>query len=78
MRPAPFREDAEALAAAWGIEGPREIAFVCKVAMLPGGLRGATKLLKMATMACRHDSAPLDLDYLQEAWEHISARAVAA
>lgn len=78
VRPTPFKEDAEALAAAWGIEGPREIAFICKIAMLPGGLRGATKLLKMATMACRHDRAQLDLEYLQEAWGHISARAVAA
>lgn len=78
VRNVPLLADADALAEAWGITSDREVAQVRKVAMLPGGLRGATMMLELAWMLASSEGKPLNTDHLQDAWAQLSARAIAA
>lgn len=78
VRPTALQGDADALAAAWGVGGAREIAQIRKVCSLPGGLRGATHMLELATMLAASEHAQLAVDHLQDAWAQLSTQAVAA
>lgn len=75
---APLHSDADALAAAWNVEGDSEIGFIRKVAMMPGGLRSATMMLELAMMIAQSEKSVLALDHLQDAWAQLSSRPVAA
>lgn len=78
VRPTALQADADALAAAWGVGGAQEIAHIRKVCALPGALRGATRMLELATMIAASQHVPLAVDHLQDAWAQLSTRAVAA
>ncbi|GAM04833.1 AAA family ATPase [Novosphingobium sp. MBES04] len=78
IRMLPLQADMDALAQAWNIHGPREIAQIRKVASLPGGLRNATKMLELGAMMAASENAPLAADHMQDAWAQLSSRAVAA
>lgn len=79
VRNVPLKSDALALAEAWNIHGEDEQAFICKVALLPGGLRGATMMLEWASMIAHANHAEaLTEDHLQDAWANLSSRAVSA
>ncbi|MFZ5749072.1 MAG: AAA family ATPase [Pseudomonadota bacterium] len=76
-RPLALQADADALAAAWGIGGAAELAHIRKVCMLPGGLRGATFMVELATMIAASEQTALAIDHLQDAWAQLSSRAAA-
>lgn len=78
IRPVALQADADALAAAWAIGGGHEIAQIRKVCALPGGLRGATHMLKLATRIAAAEQTQLAVDHLQDAWAQLSTQAVAA
>lgn len=78
VRSHPLNGDVEAMAHAWNIETPAVIAFLRKICMLPGGLRGGSMALELAYMLAMADRKPLDETHLQDAWAQLSARAVAA
>jgi len=76
VRQVPLQADADALAAAWNIHGDRELAQVRKVALLPGGLRGATMMIELGSMIAASEKTVLAVDHLQDAWAQLSSRAV--
>lgn len=76
VRPLPLQEDCDALSEAWKIEGDKEVAYIRKVGMLPGGLRGATMMIELGSMLASAESSPLNVDHLQDAWAQLSTRAV--
>ena len=78
IRPLPLQADAIALAEAWGIFDEALTAQVVRIAMHPGGLRGATMSLEIASMIASSERRPLAVDDLQSAWAQLSARGGAA
>ncbi|PIW54614.1 MAG: hypothetical protein COW16_10525 [Sphingomonadales bacterium CG12_big_fil_rev_8_21_14_0_65_65_10] len=78
VRELPLEGDCDALAAAWNIAGPREIEFIRKIGRMPGGLRGATMTLEIATMVAQSDDEPLSVQHLTDAWAQLSSRRAAA
>lgn len=78
VRAAPLQADADALAIAWKVTGDAEMAHIRKVAMMPGGLRGATMMLELAWMLAASEGRPVAVDHLQDAWAQLSTRAIAA
>lgn len=76
IRPVPLEADADALAEAWDVHGEAERAHIRRVAMLPGGLRGATMMLELGSMIAAWEKMPVALDHLQDAWAQLSQRAV--
>ena len=77
-RPLPTAADARALAEAWQIDDPRTVGFIQRIALVPGGLRGATMALELASMLAVSDNSQLALDHLQDAWAQLSSRSVLA
>ncbi|WP_448660328.1 AAA family ATPase [Sphingomonas sp. CJ99] len=78
VRTTALQGDADALAAAWGVGGAKELAEIRKVCALPGGLRGATHMMELATMIAASEQSPLAVDHLQDAWAQLSTQAVMA
>ena len=78
IRPLPLQGDAIALAEAWGVFDEALTAQVVRIAMHPGGLRGATMSLEIASMIASAEHRPLAVDDLQSAWSQLSARGGAA
>jgi hypothetical protein len=78
IRPVPLKADALALAEAWGIHEEPLVNFIVRIATIPGGLRGATFAVELATMIARGERRPLALDDLQAAWAQLSMRGGAA
>lgn len=78
VRPLPLQADAVALAEAWKIFDAALINQVVRIAMNPGGLRGATMSLEIATMIAASERRPLQVDDLQQAWAQLSTRGGAA
>jgi len=77
VRILPTLRDAEALCDAWHIHDEAVAAFLLKIARVPGGLRGATMALELATMLARGDrSDEIGINHLQDAWAQLSSRAV--
>lgn len=74
VRPLPLHADAIALGEAWGVHDEATLAFLVKITMVPGGLRGATFALELAAMLASSERQPLGLDHLQSAWVQISSR----
>lgn len=77
-RPLPRPGDVEALADAWSITDARARAYLHKICMVPGALRGGTHTLELATMFARADRVEVNISHLQDAWAQLSARPVAA
>lgn len=78
VRPLPLQADAIALAEAWKIFDDALIQQVVRIAMYPGGLRGATMSLEIASMIAAAERRPLAVDDLQSAWAQLSTRGSAA
>lgn len=76
VRQLPLQADCDALADAWGIDDDDQINQIRKVGQLPGGLRGATMMIELASMIAASESSPLKIDYLQDAWAQLSTRVV--
>lgn len=66
--------DVEPLAQAWGIEAPDMIAWLRDIVMKPGGLRGASKALRLGWMLADAEQQPLNLGHLQDARAQLSGR----
>lgn len=77
-RTLPLRGDIEALADAWRIDDERTVSYLAKICMTPGGLRGATYALEIASMIAVSNQRSLQVDDLQDAWNQLSSRPVAA
>jgi len=78
VRQQPLQGDIDAMADAWGVFEPAERQYLTTIAMLPGGLRGATMALELATMIASTEQRALAKSDLQDAWAQLSARPVAA
>lgn len=78
IRATPLVADADALADAWGVFGDAERAHIRRVAVMPGGLRGATMMLELASMIASSERSELALDHLQDAWAQLSQRTFVA
>lgn len=78
LRTTALRGDADALALAWNIHGKAEVDFLRKIVTLPGGLRGATMALELASMLAAADGETLQDHHLQDAWAQLSTRRVTA
>ncbi|MBB3858905.1 hypothetical protein GGQ88_000145 [Novosphingobium hassiacum] len=78
IRPLPLQADADALAEAWKVEDDAAQAYLRKIVMMPGGLRGGTMALELAWMIAASERQPLAKEHLQDAWAQLSQRAVAA
>lgn len=74
----PLAEDARVIAGAWGVEDAKQIAFITQKAMMPGGLRGITMMLELATMIAASESRALQLTHLGDAWTQLVSRPIAA
>ncbi len=72
-RTKPLPADVEIIAAAWGVADAEILSMLKKVAMLPGGLRGMGKVLKLATRLARIDEAePPSIRHINDAFAQLS------
>ncbi|MBY0393076.1 MAG: AAA family ATPase, partial [Novosphingobium sp.] len=78
VRPLPLKADAVALAQAWQIFDDALTNEVVRIAQYPGGLRGATMSLEIASMIAASERRPLQVDDLKSAWVQLSTRGGAA
>lgn len=76
VRSLPLNADVDALAHAWSIYDDTFIAYLRRIVMTPGGLRGGTMALELASMIAASEQQPLALDHLQDAWMQLSQRAL--
>lgn len=76
VRPQPLHGDVEPMAHAWGIFDDEIINYLRKIVMTPGGLRGGTMALELASMIAASDKQPLSVGNLQDAWAQLSSRTV--
>tara|TARA_B100001179_G_scaffold52296_1_gene35476 strand:+ start:195 stop:1151 length:957 start_codon:yes stop_codon:yes gene_type:complete len=77
VRTQPLQGDADALAEAWGIDDIRMIEQIRKVSLMPGGLRGTTMMLELASMLAVAEQRPLSDEHLQDAWTQLAGRRAA-
>lgn len=78
VRGQPLIGDIDALAEAWGIFDDDIVAYLHKIGILPGGLRGLTHALELASMIATAERSPLTVGNIQDAWAQLSSRAVLA
>jgi len=76
VRPLPLIADIDALAEAWGMFDEPVTIYLHKIGMLPGGLRGLTMTLELASMLAAADRKVLALDHIKDAWAQLSSRTV--
>ncbi len=74
----PYEADALALADAWGIHDAKELQFVKSIAAKPGGLRGMTMMLEIATMLAGGEAEPRGLPHMEDAWAQLASLPTAA
>lgn len=74
----PNEIDARALADEWGIAQEDQLKFLISVALKPGGLRGMTMVLELATMIAAAEQRRVELGDMQDAWLQLSSRPRAA
>jgi DNA transposition AAA+ family ATPase len=74
----PLKEDAEALAAAWEVTEERQVRYIVKQASMPGGLRGVTMMMELATVIANGDREPRTLSHLTDAWAQLTSRPLGA
>lgn len=78
IQPLPMIEDADALAKAWNLQDEAATNFLRRIVRMPGGLRGGTMALELASMMAAANKTHVDKDYLEAAWSQLSQRAIAA
>lgn len=74
----PQTDDADALAAAWGVTDPQQLQFIRRNSQRPGGLRGITMMMELATMIAAGEGGPLSLSAMHAAWGQLATRSVEA
>ncbi len=74
VRSFPLKEDIEALLEAWRVHDEEVARQVDIIARKPGGLRGATFTLEMATMLAMADQTEMTVQHVTDAWAQLSAR----
>lgn len=74
----PHPDDARALAAAWGIEDDKLTASIVQKSQMPGGLRGVTMMLELASMIAAAEGSELSINHLTDAWTQLVSRPLAA
>lgn len=62
----PPREDSDALAKAWKINGAKERELIFEITQKPGALRGATKALRLAVMFA--GGKEINHNHIRDAW----------
>lgn len=70
----PNEIDARVLADAWKIADDEQLRFLISVALRPGGLRGMTMVLELATMIAASEQRSASLGDMQDAWLQLSSR----
>lgn len=73
-----YPEDAEALAAAWGVHDEKAVAILKDIASRPGGLRDCTFTLEVAVTIARSKGEELTGKHIAEAFGQRASRPVAA
>jgi DNA transposition AAA+ family ATPase len=68
----PTAQDAEAVARGWGISAADQLKFLRALASKPGGLRGITKVIKLAALLAADEGRALALDDLRAAWSQLN------
>lgn len=68
----PLRADAMALADAWEFEDDKMRDYIFTISQKPGGLRGVTQMIEVASMFAKGEDAELDVNFLKEAWGQLS------
>ena len=76
VRPLPLLADIDALAEAWEVFDEPFVAYLRKIGMLPGGLRGLTMALELGSMIAAAESQTIQIGHVQDAWAQLSSRAV--
>jgi DNA transposition AAA+ family ATPase len=66
----PTVDDLDAFIAGWGIDDPRQVAFLRGVGMKPGALGQVDMTIKLARMTAQGAGRELRLDDLQAAWSN--------
>lgn len=74
----PMAADADALAGAWGVTDAQQVQFIQTISQRPGGLRGCTMTMELATMIAAGEGRPLSIAHLRDAWGQLASRRVAA
>lgn len=73
-----FPEDAEALAAAWGVHDEKSVGIIQDIASRPGGLRECTFTLELAVTIARSRGEELTRKHIADAFGQRASRPVAA
>ena len=73
----PVLGDADAMCEAWGIADAAIIKKIRDISQRPGGLRGCTMALELATMLASMESGDLRLDHVTDAWAQLTTGAAA-
>lgn len=76
VRSLPLMGDIDALAEAWQIYDEGSRAYLRRIGMMPGGLRGASMSIELASILASADRQPLAISHLQDAWAQLSSRPV--
>lgn len=70
----PTEIDARVLADAWEIVDDAQLKFLISVALRPGGLRGMSMVLELATMIAAAEQRRVSVGDMQDAWLQLSSR----
>lgn len=70
----PTEIDARVLANAWEIADDGQLKFLISVALRPGGLRGMSMVLELATMIAAAEQRQVGIGDMQDAWLQLSSR----
>ncbi|MGE4321738.1 MAG: AAA family ATPase [Sphingobium sp.] len=74
--PQAYPEDAEALAAAWGVHDDKAVGLIKDIASRPGGLRECTFTLELAITIARSQGQELTRKHIAEAFAQRASRPV--
>lgn len=74
----PLPADAAKLCAAWNVTDAQQVQFIETISQRPGGLRGCTMTLELATMIAVGEERPRSIAHLRDAWGQLASRRVAA
>lgn len=72
-----YPEDGMLLGRAWGIEDPMMLEWLGSLTLKPGGLRGVSMVIELASLLAAGEERPLAHCHLQDAWAQLSLRPAA-
>ena len=76
VRTLAYPEDAHIIGRAWGVTDPAMLRWLGELVTKPGGLRGVSMTLELASIIAAADRGALTLANLQDAWAQLSTRPV--